>query len=227
MEKLIVIYGRQVTPAAAPAAVIALLNAHVAPHCHALTLHLRASPIPAEVIATGSFDETLDCALSLWVDRVDDLPRFESVLSDIGPEPSVYSVVESVPREYPRIDWRDGEASPGVSLVALMKRRPTVPKDEFFARWLAHTQISLRLHPLTRYHRNAVLRKVSGSGDDWDGIVEERVGDIADLDHARFYPDEASIQYTVNDLLYFVDLPAGGMRCGLTHEYILKRPQWL
>ena len=227
MEKLIVIYDRPVAPTLRPDAALALLNEGVAPHCHALTLHLRAQPIPAEVIATGSFDPALDCALSLWVDRVDDLPRFIDTLTALGPAPSVYSVVESVPREYERIDWRDGEASPGVSLVALMKRRPTMEKDEFFERWLAHTQISLRLHPLTRYHRNAVLRKVSGPGDAWDGIVEERVGDLADLDPARFYPDQASIQYTVNDLLAFVDLPAGGMRCGLMHEYILKKPQWL
>lgn len=227
MEKLIVLYDRPVTPALRPDAAIALLTEGVLPHCHALTLHLCAEPIPAEVIATGSFDPALDCAISLWVDRVDDLPLFHHTLAALGPSPSVYSVVESVPREYPRIDWREGAASPGVTLVALMKRRPTVPKEEYFERWLSHTQISLRLHPLTRYHRNAVLRKVSGDGDAWDGIVEERVGSLDDLDPARFYPDAASIQYTVNDLLQFVDLPAGGMRCGLTHEYILKKPQWL
>lgn len=227
MEKLIVVYDRPVAGSITADRTRDILNSAVVPHCHAVNLHFCDKVFPPDVITSGAFDVSVDCAVSVWVDRIERLQQCEAALASIGPAYSVYSVVESVPQEYSRIDWRDGERSPGVTLLAFLKRRPTVPEPEFFARWLAHTQISLELHPLTRYHRNAVLRKVRGDGADWDAIVEERVDCIEDLEPERFYPNDEAKQMTVDDLLLFVDLPAGGMRCALLDEYILKRPDWL
>jgi hypothetical protein len=227
MEKLIVVYDRPVASGIPVSRVTELLADGVAPHCHAVNLHFCDKLFPPEVITSGSFDISIDCAISIWVDRVERLEQCRAAFDAIDPQYTVYLVAESVPQEYARIDWPDGERSPGVTLFAMLKRRPTVPAPEFYERWLAHTQISLEIHPLTRYHRNAVLRKVSGSGDFWDGIVEERVACLDDLDPARFYTDEAAKQRTVDDLLVFVDLPAGGMRVSLLDEYILKRPAWL
>lgn len=227
MEKLVVVYDRPVAGGISVERVIALLNDGVLPHCHAVNLHFCDKVFPPEVITSGSFDISIDCAVSLWVDRVERLEQCRAALDAIDPRYTVYLVAESVPQEYARIDWPDGQRSPGVTLFAMLKRRPTVPAPEFYQRWLAHTQISLEIHPLTRYHRNAVLRKVSGAGDHWDGIVEERVDCLEDLEPARFYTSEAAKQRTVDDLLVFVDLPAGGMRVALLEEYILKRPAWL
>lgn len=227
MEKLVVVYDRPVAGGISAGSVVALLNEGVLPHCHAVNLHFCDKVFPPDVITSGAFDVSIDCAVSVWVDRVERIEQCRAAFDAIDPHYSVYLVAESVPQEYERIDWRDGERSPGVTLFALLKRRPTVPAPEFYQRWLAHTQISLEIHPLTRYHRNAVLRKVCGAGDDWDGIVEERVDCLEDLEPARFYSSAAAMQRTVDDLLVFVDLAAGGMRVALLEEYILKRPAWL
>ena len=227
MEKLIVVYDLPVAGVINISRVTELLKSDVAPHCHAVNLHFCDKKFPPDVITSGAFDVSIDCAISLWVDRVERLEQCRAALTAIDPQHTVYSVAESVPQEYQSIDWSDGQVSPGITLLALLKRRPTVPAPEFYQRWLAHTQISLEIHPLTRYHRNAVLRKVYGAGDHWDGIVEERVACLEDLEPERFYPSEEAKQRTVDDLLVFVDLAAGGMRCALLEEYILKRPSWL
>jgi hypothetical protein len=189
-----------------------------------VNLHFCDKVFPPDVITSGAFDVSIDCAVSLWVDRVECLEQCKAALTAIDPHYTVYLVAESVPQEYQKIDWADGQRSPGVTLFALLKRRATIPEPEFYERWLAHTQISLEIHPLTRYHRNAVLRKITGAGDHWDGIVEERVDY---LEEARFYTSEEAKQRTVDDLLVFVPLEAGGMRVALLEEYMLKRPGWL
>lgn len=227
MEKLVVIYDRPVAGGIAVERVIELLNDGVVPHCHAVNLHFCDQVFPPDVITSGAFDVSIDCAVSIWVDRIERLEQCRAAFAAIDPQYTVFLVAESVPQEYERIDWADGQRSPGITLLALLKRRPSVPAPEFYERWLAHTQISLEIHPLTRYHRNAVLRKVSGAADFWDGIVEERVACLEDLEPVRFYPSDAAKQRTVDDLLVFVDLAAGGMRCALLEEYILKRPSWL
>jgi hypothetical protein len=227
MEKLIVVYDRPIAGNIASKRVIDILNSEVLPHCHAVNLHFCDKQFPPDVITSGAFDVSIDCAISLWVDRVERLEQCKAALTAIDPQYTVYLVAESVPQEYQKIDWPDGQSSPGITLLALLKRRPTMPAPEFYERWLAHTQISLEIHPLTRYHRNVVLRKVCGAGDYWDGIVEERVACLEDLEPVRFYPNDAAKRRTVDDLMVFVDLPAGGMRCALLEEYILKRPAWL
>jgi hypothetical protein len=227
MEKLVVVYDRPVAGNIAVDRVIDLLQRDVVPRCHAVNLHFCDKVFPPEVITSGAFDISIDCAVSIWVDRIERLEQCRAAFAAIDPHYTVYLVAESVPQEYARIDWADGQRSPGITLFAQLKRRPTVPAPEFYERWLAHTQISLEIHPLTRYHRNAVLRKVSGAGDHWDGIVEERVDCLEDLDPARFYISAEAKQRTVDDLLVFVDLAAGGMRVALLEEYILKRPAWL
>lgn len=227
MEKLIIVYDRPVATGIAAKQAIEALTRGVVPFCHAVNLHFCDKVFPPDIITGGAFDISIDCAISVWVDRLECLDSCRPALSSIGPDYSVYSVLESVPQEYKNIGWQDGEVSPGVTLFAQLRRRNSVPESEFFQRWLAHTQISLQLHPLTRYHRNAVLRKVSGNGAEWDAIVEERVDSLEDLLPERFYPSEQDKQRTVDDLLQFVDLPAGDMRCALLEEYILKRPSWL
>jgi hypothetical protein len=227
MEKLIVVYDRPIAGSISVKRVIEILDSEVLPHCHAVNLHFCDKKFPSDVITSGAFDVSIDCAISLWVDRIERLDQGKAALAAIDPQHTVYLVTESVPQEYASIDWADGQCSPGVTLFALLKRRTTVPAPEFYQSWLAHTQISLEIHPLTRYHRNAVLRKVYGAGDHWDGIVEERVDCLEDLEPARFYTSEEAKLRTVDDLLVFVDLAAGGMRVALLEEYILKRPSWL
>lgn len=227
MEKLVIVFDRPLNPALDTQGCVDLVARAIAPHCHAATLHIRDQAIVSELVADAGYDAILAAALAVWVDRIELLDEFAHELSVLGTKYSIYSVVESVPREYARVDWQAGQPSPGVTLFALFTRRSTLTVDEFFARWLAHARGSLAVHPLTRYHRNAVLRKVVGDGVQWDAIVEERVGTLADIQPERFYKDADAMSWAIADLLGFVDVPNGGMRCALLTEYIVKKPAWI
>ena len=227
MEKIIVVYDRPPQRDLDASGCVDFIAGAIAPRCHAATLHIRDQAIAPELVADAGYDDTLQAALALWVDRIECVDEFADELATLGPAYSIYSVVESVPREYARVDWTPGQASPGVTLFALFRRRPTLSVDEFFARWLAHSRRSLVVHPLTRYHRNAVLRKVAGQGAHWDAIVEERVGTLADIRPERFYRDREAMDWATADLLGFVDVPNGGMRCALLTEYVVKKAAWI
>jgi hypothetical protein len=49
---------------------------------------------------------------------------------------TLYSVVESVPREYPTITWMAGQPSPGVTLLAVFRKKAGLTTDEFLDRWM-------------------------------------------------------------------------------------------
>src|SRR5688572_7452682 len=156
MQKAAVVY-REPLRVGDPAELLRRVRERVAGACHGVTLHLRRRTLPAEIIADGGLDTTLACVLVLWVDRPEVLETLDGELEAIGPRRDTWLLVESVMLEYPRIDWSIGGPSPGVTLFALLRKRAALSDREFQARWQRHSQLSLRLHPLTRYHRNAVL----------------------------------------------------------------------
>lgn len=214
--------------APAPAArILGIVRDRVAPCCAAAALHVRDEALPARIIAEGGFDTTLLAALSLWVQRIEEIEPLRVVFNQISERWSAYSVVESVIREYPRVDWPVGTKSPGATLFALIRRSARVRTGEFFRLWQEHSQLSMRLHPLTRYHRNAVQRQLDADQADCDGIIEERVGSMADLAPERFYMGAGAMEAAVKSLSAYVDLEAGGLACALLEEYLIKLPPWL
>lgn len=84
-----------------------------------------------------------------------------------------YLVEEAVPVEYEKT-WKDGDPTPGVCLLTLFHRKPSIDPGTFLDRWHnGHTPLSLRLHPLWNYNRNVVTAALDENSPDYDGIVEE------------------------------------------------------
>src|SRR5688572_29280980 len=150
MQKAAIVY-REPLRAGEPADLVRHVRERIADTCHGVTLHLRSRALPAEIIADGGLDSTLAGALVLWFDRPEVLETLATELDAIGPRRDTWLLVESVMREYLRIDWSLGDPSPGITLFALLRKRPALTDHEFHARWQRHSQLSLRLHPLTRY----------------------------------------------------------------------------
>lgn len=235
MEKLIVIVedtggGAPVDPAAA----IAALQERIAPRVEALTVHLAGRAVRTDLLDRSGddpdggslFDGTLYCAVSMWMESADHAPEVFDRLDFLPGRKTMYSVVEAAVRDYDAMNWAPGSASPGATLLALFRRKAGMSHDEFRARWTDHSKLSIRLHPLVRYHRNLIVHRVLGEGGDWDGIVEERVGSLEDLAPERFYIGEGAREWASADIETFIDV-AKGMRCNLLTEYILKPPRWL
>jgi len=171
--------------------------------------------------ATPDREKSLVGSLSVWLDNLDDRGWIEEMLHGPGVPFHGYLVTESIVREYASRDWPDGARSPGITLVAAFRKPPALPDEEFYRRWHdGHSKLSLEVHPLWRYVRNAVARAITPGAPDFRAIVEERVRRYEDMAPEAFYRGQQ--QSVTNDLATFVDL--GGvdqMRIELMSEYIL------
>jgi len=166
-------------------------------------------------------DGLLSASVSLWVDSLDDRGPIEKRLGDLGKQLAGYLVTESIPRDYATRDWPDGERSPGVTLFAAFPKPARLDDETFYRCWQqGHTPLSLRMHPLTRYIRNAVARVLTVGAPPFRAIVEERVATLDDLaDPLRFYGSEENQQEAFDDLARFAD--PGSLQGMLMSEYIL------
>ncbi len=107
--------------------------------------------------------------ISLWGEFAEP-PK---ILREIDAGAAGFLVEEAVPVAYEKT-WRDGEVSPGATLLTLMKMNPAISFDDFMHEWHdRHTPLAMRIHPLWNYTRNVVLSSVIPGSPDFQGIVEE------------------------------------------------------
>ena len=164
----------------------------------------------------------LGACVSIWLDSLDARGAVEAHLVELSPGPAGYLVTVSVPRVYAQRDWPDGERSPGVTLVAAFPKAREIDAATFFFEWQErHTPLSLSMHPLTRYVRNSVARRLTPGAPHYWALVEERVAELRDLaDPERFYGSEQAQQRAFEHVERFTDLDE--MHTALMSEYILR-----
>ena len=165
----------------------------------------------------------LSAAVSLWVDSLDGRAPIEGALRALCVRVDGYVVTESVPRRWAKRTWRDGERSPGATLVTAFPKPHRLTDEEFLAHWHGvHTPLSFEVHPFVQYVRNVVARPVTGGAPEHRGIVEERVTDLADLlDIGRlFRGDVANMTRAMKDVDAFLDRDT--IHTSIMSEYILR-----
>lgn len=193
--------------------------------CRAICVNVRESDPAvrslAAFYATSDGDRQLLASLSVWMDCLDARANIEEILLGLALPFHGYLVTESVPRDYSRITWELGDKSPGVTLVAAFRKPGRLSDAEFYRRWHeGHTKLSLEVHPLWRYVRNAVARPLTAAAPPFRAIVEERVRSVQDLSPGAFYQGQQ--QTVTDDLRGFVDFDvADQMRIELMSEYII------
>lgn len=161
-----------------------------------------------EGIAQMNAHGLIDGAISLWVDQLDGRGPLEKIVGDLAARHAGYLVTESILREYPERTWPRGEASPGVAIVTTFPKPDALDFETFYARWHgSHGPLSLLLHPLTRYVRNAVFRPVTEGAPLLHAIVSESVASCAiAADPDVFYSGPENRKKIVKDLLSFADV---------------------
>ena len=164
----------------------------------------------------------LDGQISLWVDHLDDRSEIEAIVSDLAPRTAGYLVTESILRDYPSRDWPARAASPGIAIFTTFPRPAQLDPETFYARWHgSHGPLSLELHPLTRYVRNAVFRPLTAEAPRLDAIVSESVASCAVAsDVEQFYSGRENRKRIVRDLLSFAEIET--MSSVVMREYILE-----
>ena len=139
---------------------------------------LATTPSPAP---TPAFTEPFVAVVNVWVDDCEQRFGFEDVLREAGFQLDGYQVDEWLYTEYgehPRInaprDWPDGERSPGILAVTLLRKPKRLERDEWMRRWFGRqSPMSEWMQPRARYVRNVVEECVTPGADWVDGIVEE------------------------------------------------------
>lgn len=120
--------------------------------------------------------------VSVWDGDGGRAGEWSAAMASPGWSVAGYRVTESTPRAYTK-DWPDGEASPGIVMLTLMKKNPRLSQDQFMREWFEyHTpRIALRVHPLWNYVRNVVDGEVPEGSPHLDGIVEEHCRQRSDV----------------------------------------------
>ena len=112
--------------------------------------------------------------ISVWDGRADRAQQWQSEMASLGWPVAGYQVTESTPKACTK-DWKDCEASPGIVMLTLMKKNPSLSHEQFMHEWFEHhtPKIALKVHPLWNYIRNVVDSVVVAGSPPLDGIVEE------------------------------------------------------
>jgi hypothetical protein len=181
-------------------------------------------------------DEPQPFALvSIWLDRYDDRGPYEVLLRDASDHIAGYLVTESLYTDYggnrfasPRT-WPDGERSPGVVMVTLLRRPRRLGVDEWITHWhTVQSPVSEAMQPRMRYVRNAVARPITPDAPPIEGIVEEAWPSPEHVtDPMLFYcagGDKELMQRNVSAMLdsvtAFLDLE--DLRSFTASEYLLR-----
>jgi uncharacterized protein (TIGR02118 family) len=135
-------------------------------------LDLRAAGAELDAVRELDTEHEASAMLSLWGV---DAPA--TALAFALPEGSRlvggYEVDEIVQREYERT-WPACEASPGVKIVCLVRRRPDLSPDAYSQHWRErHGPLALAHQPgFWHYVQNHVVNRLTDDTPDFDGIGE-------------------------------------------------------
>lgn len=213
MEKLVIAAWREV--GADPADVAASVTAagqELAARGHWVTTAVEDVRGADHLIPMADDDLILTAILTVWVDVVEQVAEIPAI---DAPRTAAYLCTESVVLEHQTRDWADGEPSPGVSLVTAIRRKDGLTDEQFYERWHgSHAVMTLQVHPVTRYVRNAVVRALTPDAPAFDGFVQDGFASMDDLlDPKRMYggaapevPWHEGARRVGEDVQTFVDL---------------------
>ena len=182
-----------------------------------LALHLcdepaRALP-PAPGLAAPSFQALVELA-------GDERARSAlDALRDLGPA-HVYLVECRRLKAYPRT-WPDGARTPGVEMLACVRRASGIAPERFDAHWRErHGPLALRHHVgMWEYRQERVCAVLSSGSPEFDGIGVLGFPSAAEYLH-RLYDSPEGLRAISDDLAGFVDLAR--TESLFTGEYALR-----
>lgn len=135
-------------------------------------LKVSMTDVPAPGLTVLPLRKDNLALVSVW-SETDKLPDSWKTAGLPGLAIQGYEIDESVPVAYEK-DWQDGQTSPGVVLLTLLKQNPRLTYDEFMHEWHGrHTPKAMRIHPFWNYIRNVIKGKTIASSPTFEGIVEE------------------------------------------------------
>ncbi len=172
-QKLLGPLSRAILDAGARRLRIAVADEDVAP---AARLRMETSrPLPAGLV-------------SVWVDTAVRRQPVEDAIASAVARLAGYLVTESEPIVNTRHAVADGQRTPGMCQVAILKKPPRLSYEHWLEIWLgSHTQIAIDTQSTFGYRQNVIVRPLTYAAPPYDAIVEESFPAEAMTDQAVFY----------------------------------------
>jgi hypothetical protein len=196
-------------------------------------LKLRISVVDEDVAAAAklrieSTKPPSTGLISIWTDTSIKRRPFEKAIQEAVARMAGYLVTESEPIVNTRHIVADGQRTPGMCQVAVLKKPPRLTYDHWIEIWLgSHTKVAIDNQSTFGYRQNVIARPLTYTAPQYDAIVEEHFPAGAMSDPMVFYDaagDEAKLQQrkkTMRDsVLRFIDFDK--IDCLPMSEYTLK-----
>lgn len=195
---------------------------------------LATTPSPAP---KPLFSEPFIAQVNLWTDDAEQRGACERILETAGFELAGYEVDEWLYSDYgdnrhaSSRDWPDGQRSPGILAVTLLRKPGRVNRDDWMRRWFGHqSPMSEWMQPRTRYVRHIIERVLTPGAEHLDGIVEE---DWPSGEHVTnsllFYGAKHRFQLILHMLIMLRSvtriLNLWNITTVMMSEYFIKTPQ--
>ena len=133
-------------------------------------------------------DPPLFGTISLWLDTALERRVFEEAIQQATERVAGYLVTESVPIVNTTEIAPLGERTPGITMVAFLKKPGRITYEEWLVRWQGgHTQVAIDTQSTFLYVQNVVVRAVTEDAPPWTAIVEEGFPKEAPTDPMIFY----------------------------------------
>lgn len=159
----------------------------------------------AEGVHMDGVQPRLAAVVSFWLELDDARPACERPLADVADRIAGYAVAESVALRNETHRAAPGERTPGVNVVAFLRRPDWIEREAWLARWLDdHRRVALETQCTYAYIRNVVVRALTPEAPPWAAIVEEGFPSEAVTDAARWYRaenDPAALQRNVSRMV--------------------------
>lgn len=135
-------------------------------------------PSPAP---TPAFTEAFSAQVNLWLQDDDDHAAYADLLREADFQLAAYAVDEWLYTDYGEHpsagsarDWTDGQRSPGVLAVTLLRKPRGLKREAWLQRWFGwQSPMSEWMQPRARYVRHIVEKPLTPGAEAIDGIVEE------------------------------------------------------
>ncbi|MEO6792723.1 MAG: hypothetical protein ABI253_08080 [Mycobacterium sp.] len=169
-----------------------------------VAVNVRDEPVRDAMMTLTTLDPPAAAVISLWTqqhygEQVRAAIALIEAESDLA---AAYLVTESTP--IPPPDRGDGQRTPGLANVALLRRPADLDQATWLHRWhIDHTQVAIDTQATFGYTQNVVVRALTEDAPQIDGIVEELFPDGAVSDPYVFYgaADEADLTDRVRRMI--------------------------
>jgi len=184
--------------------------------------------VPADRLRMVSSRPPISGVVSIWVDTANNRKPLEEVLQSAVPRLAGYLVTESEPIVNTRHVVPDGERTPGMNQVVLLKRPGRISYEHWLEVWLgSHTQVAIDTQSTFGYRQNVIVRPLTYAAPTYDAIVEENFPEGAMTDAEVFYDSVGNReqlkqrgQQMMESCARFIDFDK--IDCTPTSEYIMK-----